>query len=79
MNGAPATGDDCESYAEEIGSPSFPVFADGTRQIANATPLTQNTHPEVCALTPDLEIISCYSGHNKYQVALNDIKVHAGL
>ena len=77
--GDPATASDCEAYAETIGSPSFPVFADGTFQIAGVTPMTQNTHPEMCALSPDLEVISCYSGHGGYFNALDDIKSHAGL
>ena len=78
-SGNPAVFEDCESYSETIGSPNFPVFADGTGKIKGATPMTQNTHPEMCALTPEMEIISCYSGHGGYQGALDDIKAHAGL
>jgi hypothetical protein len=78
-SGNPAVFEDAESYAYRIGSPNFPVFADGTRQIKGATPMTQLTHPEMCALTPDLEIISCYSGHGGYDGALDDIRTHAGL
>ena len=78
-SGSPATANDCESYAETIGSPSFPVFADGDYVIADATPMTQEVHPEMCAIAPDMTIISCYSGHGGYEDALNDIKSHAGL
>jgi hypothetical protein len=78
-SGNPATSNDCEAYAKGIGSPSFPVFADGNSTIAGATPMSQKTHPEMCALTPELKILNCYSGHKAYLTALNDIKSHAGL
>jgi hypothetical protein len=78
-SGNPAVKEDCEAYAETIGSPSFPVFADGSYAITAATPMTNITHPEMCALTPEMEIISCYSGHGSYENALDDIRAHAGL
>lgn len=71
--------EDAISYHERIGAPSFPIFADGTGKLAGATPMTQQVHPEMCALTPELEIISCYNGHGGYEQALDDITVHAGL
>ena len=78
-SGYPATGNDCESYAETIGDPDFPVMADGEGLISGATPMTQERHPELCALAPDMTIISCYHGHNGYNDALDDIKEHAGI
>lgn len=78
-SGNPAVVEDVINYAETIGSPSFPVLADGNGSISDATPMTQFTHPEMCALTPELEIISCYSGHGGYDDALSDIRDHAGL
>lgn len=78
-SGNPATARDCEAYAETIGSPDFPVFADGERIIAGATPMTQKVHPELCAFAPDMTIIKCYSGHGSYERALNQIMDHAGL
>jgi hypothetical protein len=78
-SGNPATADDCASYAEDIGSPSFPVFADGLEEIKEATPLTLQSHPAMCALTPEFVIISCYSGHGGYDSAFEAIKDHAGL
>ena len=71
--------EDAISYHERIGEPSFPIFADGTGLLAGATPLTQEYHPEMCAMTPELEFISCYQGHGGYERALDDIKEHAGL
>ena len=41
--------------------------------------MTQEYHPEMCALAPELEVISCYRGHGGYEQALEDIKSHAGL
>jgi len=78
-SGGPATEDDCSAYAEYIDSPNFPVFADGDETIASATPMSPQSHPQVCALSPDLTIISCYSGHGGYTDALDDIEEHAGL
>ncbi|MEC7986613.1 MAG: hypothetical protein VX278_15710 [Myxococcota bacterium] len=77
-SGNPAVAEDCASYYETIGQPTFPVFADGNGLIAGATPLIQQ-NPEVCALSPEMEIISCYQGHNVYRQAMEDIKTHAGL
>ncbi len=77
--GGPATADDCAAYAEDMGSPDFPVFADGDKQIAEHTPMTQERHPEMCALTPDMSIISCHVGHGAYVDALDAIRDHAGL
>jgi len=78
-SGMPATANDASSFAEAIGDPDFPVLADRAEKIAGATPLTQMTHPEMCALTPELEIIGCYSGHGSYQDCFNDIRSHAGI
>ena len=47
--------------------------------VSNATPLTNEVYPEMCAIAPNLEIIKCYSGHGGYDEALNDIRIHAGL
>ena len=78
-SGNPAVVEDVIAYNEVIGSPSFPIFADGGGKIAEATPMSHVTHPEMCAFSPDFEIISCHAGHGGYEQALNDIKAHAGL
>ena len=62
-----------------LGITEFPVLADAQSTFASLTPMTQQVHPEMCALTPDLKIISCYSGHGGYEGALQDIRNHAGL
>ena len=78
-SGNPATAEDVEAYARQVGITTFPVFADGGSNYANATPMTQLRHPEMCAVSPEMRIISCYHGHGGYEAALNDIRVHAGL
>ena len=77
--GGQADEDDCESYAEVIGDPQHPVFADGDTLIADATPMTALSIPELCAIAPDMTIISCSQGHGAYEFILDDIKSHAGL
>jgi hypothetical protein len=70
---------DVIAYHTRIGEPNFPIFADGSGKLRASTPMTQNAHPEMCAVTPEFEIISCYAGHGGYESALDDIKAHAGL
>ena len=82
-SGAPATTVDCTAYANQlltkgwVTTSDLPILADGTHTLATITPMTQATHPELCALTPELSIISCYAGHGKIDYALEDIRAHA--
>ena len=78
-SGRPATVDDLVSYHERIGSPDFPLLADASYALVDASPMTQLVHPEMCALTPEFELMSCYSGHGSYEDALQDIREHAGI
>jgi len=75
----PPTKEDVQIYAQQVGITQFPVLADAAGAFAAATPMTQQSHPEVCAIGPDMRIISCGSGHNSFQSRLNDIKAYAGL
>ena len=77
-SGDPAVAEDGIAYAERIGHPNFPVLAGGDGVIVEATPMTQEVHPELCALTPELEIIECFTGHSGSDAALDAIK-HAGI
>lgn len=76
-SGNPAVAEDVAAYANTIGNPLFPVLADGIGAIAGATPMNLQTHPQMCALSPEFEIISCYSGHGGYEDALTDIVEHS--
>ena len=78
-NHEPASPSDVADYASYIGSPDFPIFADGEGILRDATPMTQETHPEMCALTEDLTIIECSFGHGGQHKMLDAIRVHAGL
>ena len=55
------------------------MFADGALGMVTATPMTQDIHPETCALAPDMTILACNSGHNGYEDMLDEIREHAGL
>ncbi|MAA80645.1 MAG: hypothetical protein CL916_15420, partial [Deltaproteobacteria bacterium] len=78
-SGYPATPEDGLAYAQSIANPDFPVFVDGEDMVVGATPLTNNSRPEMCVLSPDLEIVGCYTGYDGHENALNEIKTHAGL
>lgn len=78
-SGDPAVKEDAEAYAEYIGDPRFPVFADGEGRFERTTPLDPSSHPQICALTDELVILGCYNGHGTYEDALDDIREHAGL
>ena len=54
-------------------------MADSDFGMAGHTPMTQMVHPEICALAPDMTILSCHSGHGGYLDALDTIRDHAGL
>ena len=54
-------------------------MADEFQNAVAATPMSLETFPEMCALGPDMDIISCYAGHGHQDEALNDIRRHAGI
>ena len=62
-SGNPANSNDCASYADLIGNPSFPVMADELERTVDVTPITLTAHPEMCALAPDMTIPGCHLGH----------------
>ncbi len=56
-------GEDASVYATAIDSPDFPVVADPEKAILSATTWEGTYLPGKCALTPQMEIIKCYTGH----------------
>jgi len=82
-NGDPAQASDSQIYANHLltkgwtNTSELPVLADGSRSLVGVTPMTQNVHPELCSLTPDMKIIGCYFGHGTIDEALEDIRAHA--
>ena len=77
-SGQPAGIEDVQAYVPRINDPLFPVLADGESQLPAISPMNEG-HPEVCALSPEFEIISCYVGHGGHEQALADIRAHADL
>jgi len=78
-SGDNATEEDCAWYADYIGNPDFPVFADaGGATIAAATPMTAEQHPELCVIGPNMELLECFSGHNKVEDGFSTIRAHVG-
>lgn len=77
--GAPPQPQHVAAYATEVGITTFPAVVDPISAIANATPLLENTRPELCAIAPDMTILQCVTGHNQVVPLINVIKQHAGL
>ncbi|MBW2454151.1 MAG: hypothetical protein JRI68_06560 [Deltaproteobacteria bacterium] len=50
-------------YHEGIGSPSYPVMADVSGTSVAASPYDATGVPGKCALTPDMVILGCTTGH----------------
>ena len=63
-------------YAKRAGITEFPVLRDGVGAYKRVTPMTQRRHPELCAIGPDMRIISCSAGHKSYKRLLDDIRAH---
>ncbi len=78
-SGNPAMVEDVVAYAERIGSPDFPILAGGDGTVADATPMSQIAHPEICVLTPEFEIVECFEGHGGTDEAFDVIRSHAGI
>ena len=62
-------------YAEAIDWPDFPVAADTDDTIINNSPWEGNALPGKCVLTPDMEILQCYTGHGN-ETAFDAIVEH---
>jgi hypothetical protein len=50
-------------YHAGIGSPSYPVLADVSDTAVAASPYDAGGVPGKCALTPDMVILGCTTGH----------------
>jgi len=50
-------------YAEAISWPDFPVAADTEGSILETSPWEGEALPGKCVLTPEMEILECYTGH----------------
>jgi len=68
--------EEVKRYAKRAGITDFPVLIDGIGAYASVTPMTQRRHPELCAIAPDMRIISCGAGHKSYKRLMDDIRGH---
>ena len=75
--GLPPNGSVAETYATEIGWPDILVAADPAKAILDAVPWTDPTLPGKCILTPQMEILECYSGHGN-DTAFEAVLAHHG-
>lgn len=76
-SGAPATANDVSLYAQAINAQTFPVMADaGGFNVSANTPMSTLSHPQMCAIAPDMTILNCYTGHGGHNQALDAIRGH---
>ncbi len=78
MDGGIPAGEDAESYFETIGEPTYPVLADTTGRLLDVTPYDGEALPGKCALSPQMELLECTTGHGN-ETLFDVIREHAGL
>ena len=69
ITGDPAKPQDAIDYAEVVGDPEIPVFADPAQDILANTPYDGKALPGKCLLSPSMEIVSCWTGHDNDEEA----------
>jgi len=72
--GDPARPEDAAPYAEVIGDPEIPVLSDPGVAMVAATPFDGKELPGKCLLSPEMEILSCWTGHDNDDDALDIIR-----
>ena len=60
-------GEDALIYWEAIGDERIPVLADHGQRVIPATPYDGSALPGKCVLTPEMEILYCWTGHGNEQ------------
>ena len=63
-------------YDAAIGAPSFPVLADPTAAVLSATEYRGDVLPGKCVLSPEMEILACYTGDDDTE-GFDAITAHA--
>ena len=74
VTGDPAKPQDAIDYAGAVDDPTIPVFADPARDILNNTPYDGKELPGKCLLSPSMEIVSCWTGHDNDDEALEIVR-----
>ncbi len=59
--------EDALIYWEAIGDESIPVLSDKDQLIIPGTPYDGAALPGKCAVTPDMELLHCWTGHGNDQ------------
>jgi hypothetical protein len=75
--GMPPDGSVAETYADELGNPQIPIVADPSKEILISTPWADSSLPGKCILTPEMEILECYTGHGN-ETAFDVVLDHFG-
>ena len=65
-------------FATELKLWSFPVLGDQVSGVLSATPYNGSVFPGKCALSPEMEILHCYSGEDDEE-GFEAIRQHAGV
>ena len=76
--GSPPTAQDAVDYAEALGDPDYPVVADPSEQVFEATEYNGSILPGKCVLGPEMEMIECTAGHGNESL-FETIREHAGV
>ncbi|MED5373774.1 MAG: redoxin domain-containing protein [Myxococcota bacterium] len=73
VTGDPPNDQTAVDYAPNVGDPAIPVFADPERAWLEASPYDGSELPGKCLLSPDMELVQCWTGHDNDQDALDTI------
>jgi hypothetical protein len=77
--GDPAVPQDAPSYHEYVDSPRIPVVADPERAFLEATPYDGSVLPGKCLLSPEMELVHCWTGADNDDEALDMVRAEEGL
>jgi len=62
INFSAPSGEHAAEYADAIENPEYPVLADTQGRLLDVTPYEGRTLPGKCALSPQMEILECFTG-----------------
>ena len=77
-DGTAPSAENAADYADSLGNPDHPVLSDPSEQVFEATEYDGSVLPGKCALSPQMEMLSCTSGHGN-EGLFDAIREHAGL
>ncbi|HJN73463.1 MAG TPA: hypothetical protein QGF58_05970 [Myxococcota bacterium] len=77
MDPGPPPPEMAAEYHERLGSPDLPVLADTEGLLLDVTPYDGRSLPGKCALSPEMEMLECTTGHGLEELR-DVIAEHAG-